>query len=97
MTKGFTTARSAHVDSATRTVDVTLDNGDVYRCSLPAVSERLGLVEPSLLDEWEWIGPRAGLHWPSVDEDLLVEYLIARGIHITSEAGQSPVEHMTGP
>jgi len=26
-----------------------------------------------------WIGPKAGMHWPAVDEDLSIEYLVAKG------------------
>jgi hypothetical protein len=79
MNSPFLCAVAASVDSDARVVEITLDNGKMYRCSLGDVSERLRLVDSSLLAEWEWIGPKAGMHWPAVDEDLSVEYLVANG------------------
>lgn len=81
----FLTATAAHIDSDTRTVDITLEDGQVYRCSLATVSDRLRLVDPSLLQEWEWIGPRAGMHWPGVDEDLSIEHLIANSVRCNTQ------------
>ncbi len=75
----FLSATTARVDGAKRTVEITLQDGQVYECSLADASERLRLVHPSLLEDWEWIGPRAGMHWPAVDEDLSIGYLVAKG------------------
>lgn len=80
MNSPFLCAVAASVDSAARVVEITLEDGKIYRCSLADVSERLRLVDSSLLADWEWIGPKAGMHWPAVDEDLSVEYLIANGV-----------------
>ncbi len=79
MNTPFLCATAARVDAASREIEVTLENGDVYRCSLSLLSERLQLVHSSLLAEWEWIGPQAGIHWPSVDEDVSVEAIVANG------------------
>jgi Protein of unknown function (DUF2442) len=79
MNNPFLCAVAASVDSAARVVEITLEDGKIYRCSLADVSERLRLVDSSLLADWEWIGPKAGMHWPAVDEDLSVEYLVANG------------------
>ncbi len=79
MNSPFLCAVTAIVDPAARVVDITLEDGKVYRCSLSDASERLRLVDSSLLAEWEWIGPKAGMHWPAVDEDLSVEYLVTNG------------------
>jgi len=79
MSNPFVCAIDARVDAKSRIVELTLENGQKYHCSLSEVSENLRLVEPSLLTEWEWIGPKAGMHWPAVDEDLSIEYLIANG------------------
>ena len=76
----FLRAVAANVDPKTRAVEVTLDDGNVYRCSLAGVSDRLRLVDASLLTDWEWIGPQAGMHWPAVDKDLSIEYLVANGV-----------------
>lgn len=76
----FLSATAARVDGDKRTVEITLKDGQVYECSLADVSERLRLVQPSLLEDWEWIGPRAGMHWPAVDEDLSIGYLVAKGM-----------------
>lgn len=80
MSNPFLCAVTAIVDPAARVVDITLEDGKVYRCSLSDASERLRLVESSLLAAGEWIGPKAGMHWPAVDEDLSVEYLVANGV-----------------
>ncbi len=80
MNSPFLCAVTAIVDPAARVVDITLEDGKVYRCSLSDASERLRLVDSSLLSDWEWIGPKAGMHWPAVDEDLSVEYLVANGV-----------------
>jgi hypothetical protein len=85
----FLCAVAANVDPKARTVEVTLDDGNVYRCSLADVSDRLRLVDASLLTDWEWIGPRAGMHWPAVDEDLSIEYLVANGVLCKQSAGAS--------
>jgi hypothetical protein len=74
-------AIDANVDVKSRIVEITLEDGQKYRCSLAEASESLRLADPSLLKEWEWIGPKAGMHWPSVDEDLSIEYLVANGQH----------------
>ena len=79
MNKPFLCATAARVDPETRIVEVTLENGQIYRCSLADISERLRLVSSSLLMDWEWIGPQAGMHWPSIDEDLSIEHLISNG------------------
>lgn len=79
MSKPFLCAIEAAVNPITRAVDITLEDGKVYRCSLSDASDRLRLVDSSLLAEWEWIGPKAGMHWPAVDEDLSIEYLVANG------------------
>lgn len=76
----FLCAVTAIVDPVARVVDITLADRKVYRCSLSDASERLRLVDSSLLADWEWIGPKAGMHWPAVDEDLSVEYLVANGV-----------------
>jgi len=95
----FFCAVAAAVNPAARDVDITLDDGKIYRCSLSEASERLRLVDSSLLTRWEWIGPNAGMHWPSVDEDLSIEYLVANGVlcnqpsfmqHIPSESVATP-------
>ncbi|MBI4771395.1 MAG: DUF2442 domain-containing protein, partial [Chloroflexi bacterium] len=78
MINPFLSASSAQIDSETRTVLIALEDGRVYRTSL-SVSSRLRLVDAELLEQWEWIGPRAGIHWPAVDEDLSVEFLVANG------------------
>jgi len=75
----FFCAVAATVNSAARVVEITLEDGKVYRCSLSDASDRLRLVDSSLLTSWEWIGPKAGMHWPAVDEDLSIEYLVANG------------------
>jgi hypothetical protein len=75
----FLCAEEAKVDGYRRLVDITLQDGEVYRCSLAESSERLRLAHPSLVEEWEWIGPQAGIHWPAVDEDLSIEYLVDKG------------------
>lgn len=75
----FLCAEEAKVDGYRRLVDITLEDGEVYRCSLAESSERLRLAHPSLVEEWEWIGPQAGIHWPAVDEDLSIEYLVDKG------------------
>ncbi len=80
MNSPFLCAVAASVDSEARVVEITLDDGKIYRCSLADVSERLRLVDSSLLAEWEWIGPKAGIHWLAVDEDLSVEYLVTNGV-----------------
>jgi hypothetical protein len=80
MNNPFLCAVAAIVDPAARVVDITLDDGKIYRCSLSDASERLRLVDSSLLADWEWIGPKAGLHWPAVDEDLSIEYLVANSL-----------------
>jgi hypothetical protein len=72
-------AIDANVDAKSRIVEITLQDGQKYRCSLAEASENLRLVDPSLLAEWEWIGPKAGIHWPAVDEDLSIEYLVTNG------------------
>lgn len=72
-------AVGAQVDSQARTIDIQLEDGRTYCCSLAAASPRLRLVDPSLLEDWEWIGPHVGVHWPAVDEDLSVEQLVAQG------------------
>jgi len=79
MNNPFLCAVDAVVNSTTRVVDITLEDGKVYRCSLSDASERLRLVDSSLLADWEWIGPKAGMHWPAVDEDLSIEYLVTNG------------------
>lgn len=79
MSNSFVCAIDATVDAKSRIVEITLEDGKKYRSSLAEASESLGLADPSLLTEWEWIGPKAGMHWPSVDEDLSIEYLIANG------------------
>lgn len=75
----FLCAQQAKVDGYRRLVDITLQDGEVYRCSLADSSERLRLAHRSLVEEWEWIGPQAGIHWPAVDEDLSIEYLVDKG------------------
>jgi hypothetical protein len=80
MNQPFLCAVTAIVEPAARVVDITLEDGKVYRCSLSDASERLRLVDSSLLADWEWIGPKAGMHWPAGDEDLSVEYLVANGV-----------------
>ena len=72
-------AVAGQVDSQARTIDIQLEDGRVYCCSLVDASNRLRLVDPALLNDWEWIGPRVGIHWPTVDEDLSIEYLVAHG------------------
>ncbi|MDZ7363161.1 MAG: DUF2442 domain-containing protein [candidate division KSB1 bacterium] len=89
MNNPFLCAVAAGVDPKTRTVEITLDNGNVYRCSLADVSDRLRLVDASLLTDWEWIGPKAGMHWPAVDEDLSIEYLVANGVLCNQTVGAS--------
>jgi len=79
MTNPFFCAVAATVNPAARVVDITLEDGKIYRCSLSEASERLRLVDSSLLADWEWIGPKAGMHWPAVDEDLSIECLVANG------------------
>ena len=79
MPNPFFCAVVATVNSAARVVDITLEDGKVYRCSLSEASERLRLVDSSLLADWKWIGPKAGMHWPTIDEDLSIEYLVANG------------------
>jgi hypothetical protein len=79
MNNPFLCAVAANVDPKTRTVEITIADGNIYRCSLADVSDRLRLVDASLLTDWEWIGPKAGMHWPAVDEDLSIEYLVASG------------------
>jgi len=80
MSKPFLCAAAAHVDPISREIEITLENGDVYQCSLSTLSERLQLVHSSLLTEWEWIDPQAGIHWPAVDEDVSVESIAANGV-----------------
>lgn len=72
-------AVAVQVNNDDRTIDIQLEDGRVYCCSLADASNRLRLVDPVLLQDWEWIGPRVGIHWPSVDEDLSIEYLISHG------------------
>ena len=79
MSNPFVCAIDAKVDAKSRIVEITLEDGQKYRCSLASVSESLRLVDPALLTEWEWIGPKAGMHWPAIDEDLSIEYLVANG------------------
>ncbi len=79
MNSPFLCAAAAKVDPRTRVVEITLEDGKIYCCSLLDISERLRLIDSSLLTEWEWIGPKAGIHWPAVDEDLSIEYLVANG------------------
>ena len=99
MTNPFFCAVAATVNPTARNVDITLEDGKVYRCSLSEASERLRLVDSSLLTNWEWIGPKAGMHWPAVDEDLSIEYLVANGVlcnqlsfmhHVPSESVAMP-------
>lgn len=89
MNKPFVCAASARVDPETRVAEITLKNGQVYSCSLADASEHLRLINPSLLMEWEWIGPKAGMHWPSVDEDLSIEYLISNGTLLSRPSKRS--------
>jgi len=88
MSKPFLCATAARIDPVSREIEITLEDGDVYRCSLVSLSERLQLVHSSLLTEWEWIGPQAGIHWPAVDEDVSVESIVTNGVlrKQTSEA-----------
>ena len=94
MNKPFLCAIDAVVNPITRVVDVILEDGSTYRCSLSEASERLRLVDSSLLAEWEWIGPKAGMHWPAVDEDLSIEYLVSNGALCTESSfmSQTPLE-----
>ena len=80
MNKPFLCATAARIDPASRAIEITLENGDVYQCSLSTLSERLQLMHSSLLTDWEWIGPQAGIHWPAVDEDVSVESVVANGV-----------------
>jgi len=80
MNKAFLCATAARIDTVSREIEIELEDGGVYRCSLSTLSERLQLVHPSLLAEWEWIGPQAGIHWPAVDEDVSVESIAANGV-----------------
>ncbi len=79
MNKPFLCAVATRTDPISREIEITLEDGEVYRCSLSTLSERLQRVHPSLLTEWEWIGPQAGIHWPAVDEDISVESIVANG------------------
>jgi hypothetical protein len=79
MNNQFLCAAAATVDPIERIVEITLKDGRKYRCCLADASDRLRLMNSSLLSEWEWIGPKAGMHWPAVDEDLSIEYLVAHG------------------
>jgi hypothetical protein len=78
--KPFLCATAARIYPVSREIEVALENGDIYRCLLSILSERLQLVHSSLLMEWEWIGPQAGIHWPAVDEDVSVESIVANGV-----------------
>ena len=37
---------------------------------------RLRDATPDLREKWELIGPGLGLHWPDVDEDISVQFLL---------------------
>jgi len=90
----FLCAAAASVNAVSRVVEITLDNGEIFRCSLADISERLRLVDSSLVADWEWIGPKAGMHWPAVDEDLSIEYLVTNGVRCkqSSQITQDSVE-----
>ncbi len=37
---------------------------------------RLADASPSQLNNWRFIGQGEGIHWPELDEDVLVEHLL---------------------
>lgn len=91
MNKPFLCATATRIDPVSREIEITLENGDLYRCALAVLSERLQLVHSSLLTEWEWIGPQAGIHWPAVDEDISIESIVANGV-LRKQAIEAPLE-----
>jgi hypothetical protein len=78
-------AQEARLSSTQRLLDVMLPNGDVYRCDLAALSPTLRLAHPSLVAQWQWIGPKAGIYWPVLDEDLSVASLVQYGQKIDTQ------------
>jgi len=60
MNNPFLCAVAASVDSAARVVDITLEDGKVYRCSLSDASERLRLVDSLLLGSGNGSAPKQG-------------------------------------
>jgi Protein of unknown function (DUF2442) len=40
---------------------------------------RLADASPSQLNNWRFIGQGEGIHWPELDEDILVEHLLGCG------------------
>ncbi len=37
---------------------------------------RLADAQPDQLNNWRFIGQSEGIHWPELDEDILVEHLL---------------------
>ena len=54
---------------------VALDDGRTIAVPL-AWFPRLFHATPSERNEWRWIGRCIGIHWPKLDEDMAVEYLL---------------------
>lgn len=54
---------------------IELEDGRELGCPL-STFPRLASAKPKDLETWEWIGGGAGIHWPTLDEDLSVAGLM---------------------
>lgn len=64
------------VSFAEDAMTVTFNEGPPVKVPLGQF-ERLKAASPSDRNDWQLIGGGIGVHWPSVDEDLSVENILA--------------------
>lgn len=73
--KAIDTLRARGLRFAKDKLWIELEDGRELGCPL-STFPRLATAKPTDLESWEWIGGGAGIHWPTLDEDISVAGLM---------------------
>jgi hypothetical protein len=65
-----------------------LEGGEFVKCPY-ADFPRLARATPAQRRNWEWLGGRTGIRWPTLDEDLSVWSLVHPEQTVTSRSAAS--------